>query len=126
MKSRLFLTLLFSLLFAYSESEPKLKILQEYAYFGKVKETERDIRMTIKYTNTGDSPLYIDEIRSNCPCLKAEFSTEALSPGDTTTFTMIYNPRHLGDVYQIATLYYNSETDERPHQNFRVIGEVIQ
>lgn len=126
MKYRLFLTLFIGLLSVSSFSEPKLKILQEYFYLGTVKETERDVRKTVSYTNVGDSPLYIDEIKTNCPCIKGEFSTEALQPGDTTVFTLIFNPLHVGDVYQVVTLYYNSETDERPRQSFNVLGEVIQ
>lgn len=126
MSNRILISFLFCFLCFHLASEPKIKFLIDYAYVGEVKETDRNILLPVRYTNVGNSPLYLDEIKSNCPCLRSEFSTEGLEPGDTAMFTLIFNPLHVGDVYQSVRIYHNSDTEERAYETFKVIGKVCE
>ena len=103
------IALSFSLL---SFASPRIRVIDRDIYLGTIYMEDRDAAFEIRYTNTGDSPLYLVKVQTFCPCVKDTFSVEALSPGDTASIKVLYSPLHTGHESQGLRIYYNSDDPE--------------
>ena len=64
--------------------------------FGNIKEGE--IAKTIfKFTNTGDAPLIISNVKSTCGCTVPECKQPPLAPGEEGEITVGFNSQYLLD-----------------------------
>lgn len=62
--------------------------------FGDINEGDV-VEATFKYTNTGNSPLYITKIKASCGCtIPSNWSREALQPGETGSFLVKFNSKN--------------------------------
>lgn len=91
---------------------PKLKLLNAPMQLGDIYKDTTDISFKFSYTNIGDSPLYLVNVSSFCPCIKTSFSEEALAPGDTASICVTYIPEYPGFVSQSVRIFFNSEDPE--------------
>ena len=73
-------------------SQPKLEVKNAKINFGSVKKGEV-IKNKFEITNTGNSPLIIEDVEISCSCTSADFSTEPILPGQTSTITVIFNTK---------------------------------
>lgn len=92
---RHFLTLLFISFLLYSNhlsSQPKLEVKNSKINFGVVKKGEV-IRNAFEITNTGNSPLLLDDVEISCSCTTADFSKEPILPGQKTIVTVNFNTK---------------------------------
>lgn len=60
--------------------------------FGAFDEDDGKVSTDFRFVNTSGSPLRIDHVRSSCGCTVPEYSKATVSPGDTATVTVVYNP----------------------------------
>lgn len=51
--------------------------------FGTVKSGKDTIWVEFKFTNTGNEPLIITDVRTSCDCTLAEWPKDAIQPGKT-------------------------------------------
>lgn len=64
--------------------------------------------VTFTVTNTGDAPLYIRKVKSNCSCLSATFSKEAIPPGESAELVAHLNTGdHMGWMRKMLTVITN-------------------
>ena len=61
--------------------------------------------------NTGDKPLQILDVRTDCGCALAEWASETIAPGKTAKITIAYNAALLGTFHK--TVAVTTNTDER-------------
>lgn len=117
------LSFLFLLSFVLCNSEPRIKFIKNYLNIGEFPDSIKSTEFEVLYCNIGDSPLYLTELKAFCPCIETEFSTDALLPGDTTSFYVRYTFKHTGDFDNAIRLYYNSE-EEGKFASFTFLGKV--
>lgn len=98
--------------FSYCIAGPKLKLLNAPIQLGEIYRDSVDISFKFNYTNLGDSPLYLVEVSAFCPCIKTQFSEEALIPGDTASISVSYSPEYPGFISQAIRIFYNSDDPE--------------
>lgn len=112
--------LLLSLGFSTSSlGQPRITLIDPEIYLGKFPLSQKKIDFCVQYVNSGDSLLYLTQLKAFCPCIKTEFSTEALAPGDTAQFHVNYRFRSEGWFSYPIRIYYNSsDEDEYAHFNF--------
>jgi hypothetical protein len=61
------------------------------------------------YKNTGDSPLVVTDIKSTCGCTIPSWSKEALSPGESSQFTVKFNGKGSNKVSKSVTVFANTK-----------------
>ena len=77
--------------------------------FGEI-EAKTPVETVFKYTNTGEAPLVITDIKSSCGCtVPKDWSREPLAPGDTGQFTVKFNGSGTNKVSKTITVTANTE-----------------
>lgn len=77
--------------------------------FGEI-EAKTNVETTFSYTNTGDAPLVITDIKSSCGCtVPQDWSKEPLAPGDSGQFTVKFNGSGKNKVSKTVTVTANTE-----------------
>ncbi|MBQ0767689.1 MAG: DUF1573 domain-containing protein [Bizionia sp.] len=69
-----------------------------------------NVETVFNYTNTGDAPLVITDIKSTCGCtVPRDWSKEPLAPGATGSFTVKFNGKGTNKVSKAVTVTANTE-----------------
>lgn len=78
---------------------------------------------TFSFTNTGNADLKIESVKPGCGCTVAEYTKEAIAPGETGFITATYNAAGVGVFTKTVSVKTNaSETS----MMLRFKGEVYQ
>lgn len=93
----------------YSFAEAKLSFIDSVLVNDSIHEEEKYAFFHFRYTNLGDTPLYLVSAKCECPCTSATFSEEALAPGDTAIIVVRYEAKQRpGKVDKTVIVTYNS------------------
>lgn len=88
---------------------PVLEFDKKEHDFGEI-EKNTPVETTFSYTNTGDAPLVITDIKSSCGCtVPQDWSREPLEPGDSGKFTVKFNGSGANKVSKSITVTANTE-----------------
>ena len=63
------------------------------------------------FTNTGNKPLILDNVVSNCDCTQLEWNRKPVMPGKSDTIKAIYTAKNPGMISKWVTVMSNAETD---------------
>lgn len=66
------------------------------------------------FTNTGDQPLVISNVRSTCGCTVPKRPTEPIAPGKTGEIEVKYNTSIVGPIRRTITVYSNATEEVTP------------
>ncbi|WPP53089.1 DUF1573 domain-containing protein [Catalinimonas niigatensis] len=79
--------------------------------FGNITEEAGPVSYEFLFTNTGESPLILSDVRPSCGCTTPLWSKEPIAPGDTGTIVAQYNPLNRpGTFRKSITVTSNAET----------------
>ncbi len=94
-------------------AKPEVFVLKEAQFdFGTVPQG-KPVYHFFEVTNTGTTPLKIDNIQTSCGCTTPEWSKEAIAPGGTARIKVGYNSAAEGPFEKYITVQYNgSETKQ--------------
>lgn len=68
------------------------------------------VETKFKYTNSGDSPLVVSNIKSTCGCtVPSDWNKDPIAPGDSAEFTVKFNGKGNNQVSKSITLTTNTE-----------------
>lgn len=82
--------------------------LKETEYnFGKIPQG-KPVTHIFAFTNTGTTPLKLDNVQASCGCTTPEWSKEEVAPGATSKITVGYNAANEGDFTKTITITYNN------------------
>lgn len=88
---------------------PVLEFDKKEHDFGEI-EAKTPVETTFKYTNTGEAPLVITNIKSSCGCTVPEnWSREPLLPGDSGEFSVKFNGSGANKISKTITVTANTE-----------------
>lgn len=76
--------------------------------FGTI-ENGTPVETVFKYTNTGNSPLVVSDIKSTCGCTVPSDWTRQVAPGDTGEFKVEFDGKGNGPVTKSITMTTNTE-----------------
>ena len=69
------------------------------------------VETVFSYTNTGESPLVITDIKSTCGCtVPRDWSREPLSPGESSQFTVKFDGKGVNKTSKTVTIAANTAT----------------
>ncbi|MBD1432119.1 MULTISPECIES: DUF1573 domain-containing protein [Sphingobacterium] len=74
-----------------------------------------------KFSNTGDAPIIINEVKPSCGCSVAEFTKTPVKPGEGGTVTVTYNAAATGPFTKQFTIKSNTKT---PIKTLTIKGNV--
>ncbi len=88
---------------------PKISFEKEEHDFGTIMDGT-PVETVFTYTNTGNSPLVVSNIKSSCGCTVPEdWNKEPLAPGQSAHFTVKFNGKGTNQVTKTVTLTTNTE-----------------
>ena len=76
-----------------SEQPKAATWLERTHNFGTIDEDGGKVGCTMRLVNTTDSALSIIEVRSSCGCTAVHYPKQPIEPGDTSSLTLVFNPR---------------------------------
>ena len=79
---------------------------------------------TFEFTNTGDAPLIIKDVRSTCGCTVPTKPTEPIMPGKTGKIDVKYN-MNPGPIRKTITVESNAINVEDGRVALKIKGEVV-
>jgi len=91
--------------------------------FGEILEANGKATYKFEFTNTGNEPLVITNVRPSCGCTSSDYTKEPVMPGVKGYVSATYNPlRRPGKFSKTITITTNSES---PTSVLRFTGNVI-
>jgi hypothetical protein len=88
---------------------PKIKFEKESHDFGDI--TQGDVvEYSFKFTNTGNAPLILSDVRTTCGCTAPEWPRQKpIGPGESENIKVVFNSRgKVGVQNKVITIYSNS------------------
>lgn len=120
---RLIFLLLLALFSHSAFCQPQMKLLTTEHDFGVFKEESGRQSYNFIVTNTGNTPLVIQNVIPSCGCTTPDWTKEPIMPGSSGKVTAIYDPVNRPGIFnKTLTVYSNS----KPENTVLIIkGEVI-
>ena len=112
-------------------AQPEIKFENTTYDFGKIKEEGGKVTGKFIFTNVGNEPLQLTNVRPGCGCTAANYSKEAIAPGAQGYIEATYNPYNRPGVFnkniRVTTNEPRFIENEKatPHMIF-IKGEVIK
>ena len=83
--------------------------LKELSYdFGSISQG-RPVTHVFQLTNSGKSPLVIENVQASCGCTSPEWSSEPVAPGASSVITVGFNAASEGQFSKTITITYSGE-----------------
>lgn len=77
--------------------------------YGTIEKGDDGVR-EFKFTNTGSSPLFINQVRSSCGCTIPKKPTDSIMPGVEEVIEVKYDTNRVGPIRKTITVSSNAET----------------
>jgi hypothetical protein len=108
MKKIFFLIVLFASV-QFVGAQPKIEFEKTTHDYGSIKEDAGLAKTEFKFTNTGDKPLILNNVRASCGCTTPKWTREPVAPGKTGSIEVSYNPKNRpGAFTKSVNVYSNS------------------
>ena len=125
MKKLVFSLVLFVMAtFSFAQSGPKIEFKEETINYGEVERGKDSGKRVFEFTNTGDAPLIITNVRSTCGCTVPTKPTQPIMPGKSDKIEVQYNMSP-GPISKTITVESNAVNKEGGIVTLRIKGTVI-
>ncbi|MZP57064.1 MAG: DUF1573 domain-containing protein, partial [Bacteroidales bacterium] len=93
-------------------AQPVMKVSEQSHDFGKFKEEAGRQSYDFIVTNTGNTPLVIQNIVASCGCTTPEWTREPIAPGKEGKIKAIYDPKDRpGAFNKTLSVYTNAKPE---------------
>ncbi|MDK2979285.1 MAG: hypothetical protein PWP52_1999 [Bacteroidales bacterium] len=127
MKKRGFFILIFSLItvFAFAQQRgAKISFEKDIHDFGKIKEDEGMVAYEFIFTNTGNEPLVITNVRATCGCTTPTWTQKPVMPGEKGFVKAAFDPRNRPGNFN-KSIIITTNTINKSQVILRIMGEVL-
>lgn len=100
-------------------AEDALKMKELEFDFGKIPQG-KPVYHVFEVTNTGKTPLKLDNVQASCGCTTPEWSQEPIKPGGTSKIKVGFNAAAEGTFEKYITITYNTTQTKQ----FKIKGQV--
>ena len=101
---------------------PKIVFSEMEHNYGTI-EKGSDGNCTFEFTNTGNEPLILVNVRASCGCTTPEWTQKPVMPGKTGSIQVRYNTNNVGGFSKTVTVQSNAV--DNPRIVLRIKGNVI-
>lgn len=113
---------LFSLNLLAQQTKGEIKFETEQHNFGVVKEDGGNHTYTFVFSNVGEEPVVITNVRSSCGCATPDWTKQPVKPGEKGFVKVDFNPRNMpGKFNKTIVVSTNGIT---PNKVLRILGDV--
>ena len=92
---------------AQAQKIAKMEFKSETIDYGEIKKGSDGVRV-FEFTNTGDAPLVIEDVKSSCGCTVPKKPEEPILPGKTGQIEVKYDTKRVGPIRKTVTVYSNA------------------
>jgi hypothetical protein len=119
-----FITVLVFSLSSYGQTGAKIEFKEETINYGEVVKGEDDGVRIFLFTNTGDAPLVISNVKSSCGCTVPSKPTAPIMPGENGEISVKYNMKS-GPISKTITVESNATNKPNGTIPLRIKGNVV-
>lgn len=105
-----------------SENAPKFKFETASIDYGTIEKNADGLKV-LKFTNVGNSPLIITNVKGSCGCTVPSTPKEPIMPGETGEISVKYDTNRIGLISRTITISSNAD---RPTIVIPVKGRVTE
>jgi hypothetical protein len=106
-------------------AKPAFQFNETIHDFGSIREDDGPVKCVFEYTNSGDEPLIITDIKTSCGCTTTEWISTPVQPGGKGTITAVFDPKDRpGDINK--HVYITSNVDDKSRIGLGLKGTVIE
>ncbi|MAT90782.1 MAG: hypothetical protein CMC35_08810 [Flavobacteriaceae bacterium] len=103
------------------QAQAKIDFKSETIDYGTIAKGSDGVRV-FEFTNTGDQPLIISDVKSSCGCTVPKKPNGAVAPGESNTIEVKYDTNRVGPIRKTVTVYSNAS---EPVKALKIKGEVV-
>ena len=107
--------------FAQDKKVAKIEFKTTVIDYGTIEKGSDGVR-TFEFTNTGNAPLVISNVKSTCGCTVPKKPKDPIMPGETGEIEVKYDTKRVNPIRKTITVYSNAET---PTVALKIKGLVI-
>ncbi|MFK5981336.1 MAG: DUF1573 domain-containing protein [Flavobacteriaceae bacterium] len=90
-----------------ANAQAKIEFKSETIDYGEIEKGSDGVRV-FEFTNTGDEPLIISEVKSSCGCTVPSKPDGPVAPGASSTISVKYDTKRVGPIRKTVTVYSNA------------------
>src|SRR5476651_1712293 len=106
---------------AQTDNKAEFKFASEKYDFGKIPQG-KPVTTNFEYTNIGEEPLILTEVRPTCGCTIADYTKTPVLKGQKGTIKITYSAAVVGGFTKSIVVRSNAKT---PQKIITIIGEVL-
>ena len=103
------------------EKSAQIEFKSETINYGEIAKGSDGVRV-FEFTNTGDAPLVISDVKSSCGCTIPKKPEAPIMPGATGEIQVKYDTNRVGPIRKAITVTSNAET---PTKVLKIKGTVL-
>jgi len=100
----------------------EFKFEKETINYGKIKQASEGLRV-FEFTNVGEAPLIIKEIKSSCDCTIPKKPEKPIMPGEKGQIEVAYDTKRPGGFSKAITIFSNAKTERK---TLKIKGYIIK
>ena len=106
--------------FTAQAQQAKISFKSETVDYGTIAKGSDGVRV-FEFTNTGDAPLIITNVKSSCGCTVPKKPEGPIAPGESSTIEVKYDTNRVGPIRKTITVTSNAS---EPMVALKIKGEV--
>ena len=91
-----------------SNAQAKIEFKNDVIDYGEIAKGSDGIR-TFEFTNVGDAPLVISNVKSSCGCTVPSKPDGPVGPGESSAIQVKYDTKRIGPIRKTVTVYSNAD-----------------
>ncbi|RED47189.1 MULTISPECIES: DUF1573 domain-containing protein [Winogradskyella] len=103
------------------EKVAKIEFKTDVIDYGTIEKGADGVRV-FEFTNTGDAPLVISNVKSTCGCTVPKKPKGPIMPGETGVIEVKYDTKRVNPIRKTITVFSNAET---PTVALKIKGLVV-
>jgi len=104
-----------------ANAQAKIEFKTETVDYGEISKGSDGVR-TFEFTNTGDEPLIITDVKSSCGCTVPSKPKGPIAPGESDVIKVKYDTKRVGPIRKTVTVYSNAS---RTTIALKIKGKII-
>jgi hypothetical protein len=101
-------------------AQAKMTFKSDTVDYGEIAKGSDGVRV-FEFTNTGDAPLIVTDVKSSCGCTVPKKPSGPVAPGASSKIEVKYDTNRVGPIRKTVTVYSNSD---EPIKALKIKGEV--
>ncbi len=104
-----------------ANAQAKIEFKTDVIDYGEIAKGSDGVR-TFEFTNTGDAPLIISNVKSSCGCTVPSKPDGPIAPGESSVIEVKYDTKRVGPIRKTVTVYSNAD---QPIVSLKIKGKIL-